>query len=39
VIGAFAIAIITGLGREARGEDWTEMEQFSRAAETTTEHR
>lgn len=29
VIGAFAIAIITGLGREARGEDWTRMEVSS----------
>lgn len=26
VIGAFAIAIVTGLGREARGEDWSEAE-------------
>jgi SHS family lactate transporter-like MFS transporter len=33
VIGAFAIAIITGLGREARGEDWTRVEQSSLAAE------
>ncbi|HEU4636695.1 MAG TPA: MFS transporter, partial [Edaphobacter sp.] len=27
VIGAFAIAVITGLGREARGEDWTRVEE------------
>jgi SHS family lactate transporter-like MFS transporter len=28
VIGAFAIAIVTGLGREARGEDWSTSENM-----------
>jgi SHS family lactate transporter-like MFS transporter len=27
VLGAFAIAIVTGLGREARGEDWSVADQ------------
>jgi SHS family lactate transporter-like MFS transporter len=39
VIGAFAIAIITGLGREARGEDWTRVEQSSLGAESAAEGR
>lgn len=29
VVGAFAIAIVTGLGREARGEDWSETREIS----------
>jgi SHS family lactate transporter-like MFS transporter len=29
VVGAFAIAIVTGLGREARGEDWSVAEEVS----------
>jgi SHS family lactate transporter-like MFS transporter len=29
VFGAFAIAIVTGLGREARGEDWSVAEEVS----------
>ncbi|MBS1799325.1 MAG: MFS transporter [Acidobacteria bacterium] len=27
VVGAIAIALVTGLGREARGEDWTKSEE------------
>jgi len=33
VLGAFAIAIVTGLGREARGEDWSKAELTESVAE------
>lgn len=39
VIGAFAIAIVTGLGREARGEDWTKADaEVLREEEATLGH-
>ena len=31
VVGAIAIAIVTGFGREARGEDWTKSEETAAA--------
>jgi len=37
VVGAFAIAIVTGLGREARGEDWSAAEEVSVFDEGTAE--
>jgi len=36
VIGALAIALITGLGREARGEDWTVAEKVPVSSHETT---
>lgn len=33
VIGAIAIAIVTGLGREARGEDWSKAEEVAVVAQ------
>jgi len=36
VIGALAIAIVTSLGREARGEDWAKAEELASASENTT---
>ena len=37
VLGAFAIAIVTGLGREARGEDWSVAEEVSVLDQGTAE--
>ncbi|HEY2040757.1 MAG TPA: MFS transporter [Edaphobacter sp.] len=37
VVGAFAIAIITGLGREARGEDWSMAKEVSVSGRGTAE--
>jgi len=36
VIGALAIAIVTSLGREARGEDWAKAGELASASENTT---
>lgn len=33
VVGAIAIAVVTGLGREARGEDWSKVDEIAAAAE------
>jgi SHS family lactate transporter-like MFS transporter len=33
VAGAIAIALVTGLGREARGEDWSKLEEAAIAQE------
>jgi SHS family lactate transporter-like MFS transporter len=36
VIGAFAIALVTGLGREARGEDWAANETIASSSQEAT---
>jgi SHS family lactate transporter-like MFS transporter len=36
VIGAFAIALVTGLGREARGEDWAADETVASSSQEAT---
>jgi SHS family lactate transporter-like MFS transporter len=33
VVGAVAIALVTGLGREARGEDWSRADALAAAEE------
>jgi SHS family lactate transporter-like MFS transporter len=33
VAGAIAIALVTGLGREARGDDWSKLEETAIAQE------
>jgi len=35
VVGAVAIALVTGLGREARGEDWSRTEEMAASNERT----